>query len=88
MRLLVGLLAIVLLLCVGPKAALAYIGPGPGLGVLGALMALLAGVFLAGWIVVRWLFRSLIWQIRGKPDSAALTVESDIAHENKMEQRF
>jgi hypothetical protein len=46
------LLLAVLLICLAPSAALAYVGPGSGVSVIGAALALVASLFLmiAGFV--------------------------------------
>ncbi len=40
--------------------AQAYVGPGAGITLIGALIGLLSAVFLALWAVLRWPFRRLM----------------------------
>jgi hypothetical protein len=40
-----------------PLAAQAYVGPGAGITLIGALIGLVSAVFLALWAVLRWPFR-------------------------------
>jgi len=51
--------------CVPAGIASAYVGPGPGLTVLGALWAVIAAVLLAVLAIVRWPIRYLIRKLRG-----------------------
>lgn len=48
-----------------PGTAVAYVGPGAGLGALGALLAVIASVLMAIGIVLYWPFRLLIRRLRG-----------------------
>lgn len=48
-----------------PGTAVAYVGPGAGLGALGALLAVIASVLIAIGIVLYWPFRLLIRRLRG-----------------------
>lgn len=43
-----------------PTVAFAYVGPGAGLSLLGALWALLAAVFMAVSLVVAWPLRRML----------------------------
>jgi hypothetical protein len=51
-----------------PSAAMAYVGPGAGLSLLGALWALVAAVAVALFFVVAWPVRKLLK--RRRPDAA------------------
>jgi hypothetical protein len=57
-------LAIIAVLIAVPGVAAAYVGPGAGLGALGALLAVLASVLMAIGIVLYWPFRMLIRRLR------------------------
>ena len=43
-----------------PLAAQAYVGPGAGITLIGALIGLVSAVFLALWAVLRWPFRKFM----------------------------
>jgi hypothetical protein len=47
-----------------PGVAFAYVGPGAGLGALGALVAVVVSVLMAIGIVLYWPFRVLIRRLR------------------------
>ena len=51
--------SVVLVLAGGfaPLAAQAYVGPGAGITLIGALIGLVSAVLLALWAVLRWPFR-------------------------------
>ena len=48
------------------KTAYAYIGPGAGLGALGALVGLLVGIFVAVFVIFSWPIRKLIRLMKSK----------------------
>lgn len=58
-----------LLMAVLPTAALAYVGPGAGLGLLGALWALIAAIGTALVFVLAWPIRNMLR--RRRADRAA-----------------
>lgn len=58
-------LAVLLVLLAFPSSAFAYIGPGAGLSLLGALWALLAAVGLAIAFVVAWPIRKMMRRRNG-----------------------
>jgi hypothetical protein len=55
----VHLASVVLAIAVAfaPVAAQAYVGPGAGITLIGALIGLVSAVLLALWAVLRWPFR-------------------------------
>lgn len=57
-------IAAVLFLLFIPDSAYAYVGPGPGLTMLGALWGVLATLFLAVGAVLIWPIRALIRKLR------------------------
>jgi len=62
-----------------PTAAFAYVGPGAGLSLLGALWALLAAVATAIFFVVAWPIRKMMRNRRRKlvaQEAGGETVES------------
>ncbi|MEE8504757.1 MAG: hypothetical protein V3S40_00900 [Kiloniellales bacterium] len=69
---LASLIALTVVLLVGLSLpAFAYIGPGAGLGALGAALGLLAAVFMALGLLLFWPIRRLLR--RGKRDAAVET---------------
>ena len=60
---------------VGP--AHAYVGPGPGLTVLGALWAVIAALVLAVIAIARWPLRYLIRKLRGHQQQPAQKQQED-----------
>ncbi|ESR22705.1 hypothetical protein [Lutibaculum baratangense] len=56
-----------------PTAASAYVGPGAGLSLLGALWALVAAVGLAIAFVVAWPIRKLMRRRKGGQASGSTT---------------
>lgn len=59
-------LAAILWLALGQSAE-AYVGPGAGLGAIGAFLGLLATVLLTVGVLVIWPVRRLLRRVRGKP---------------------
>lgn len=57
-------------LCWPVATAHAYVGPGAGLTVLGALWAVIAALLLAFLAIVRWPLRYLLRKLRGGKGSA------------------
>jgi membrane protein implicated in regulation of membrane protease activity len=55
-----------LAVALAPTAALAYVGPGAGLSLLGALWALLAAVGTALLFVIAWPVRSMLRRRRAR----------------------
>lgn len=63
--------------CVSPGIVLAYVGPGPGITFLGALLALIVAVLVALGGVILWPLRSY-WRKRKNAKTGA---ESETASE-------
>jgi nicotinamide riboside transporter PnuC len=61
-----------------PTPALAYVGPGAGLSLLGSVIGLLAAIFTAIGIVLSWPIRLVVRRIR---NARAAKVESGSAGE-------
>ncbi|YBV98307.1 hypothetical protein M1D80_16115 [Phyllobacteriaceae bacterium JZ32] len=59
-------LIILLVTLSAPTAAFAYVGPGAGLSLLGALWALLAAVATAIFFVVAWPIRKMVRSRRSR----------------------
>jgi membrane protein implicated in regulation of membrane protease activity len=53
-----------------PDAAFAYVGPGAGLTMLGALWAVVAAIFMALFFVVAWPLRRMLRRARHKTPAA------------------
>lgn len=64
------LLITALVLAIQPGAAMAYIGPGVGLGAIGAILGVIGAVFLAIFAVVWYPIKRLI-KGKNKPASVA-----------------
>lgn len=61
---------------VAPGSAMAYVGPGAGLSLLGALWALIAAVGLALFFIVAWPVRRMLRKRRSaEPASSAMAVD-------------
>ena len=75
---LVVVLVMVVLLCLAPSSAMAYVGPGSGVTVIGAALALIGGVFLAVvgfiWYPVKRLLRR--FKQRGQASSEDVSASS------------
>lgn len=66
------LVSIVMMLCLTAiEPAHAYVGPGPGLSMLGSLFTLLAGVALALAMVLIYPIRLLLKRRKAKKDTRA-----------------
>jgi hypothetical protein len=74
-ELIIFLFAALALMLSAPVAD-AYVGPGPGLTVIGALWAVIAAALLAVLAIVRWPLRYLIRKIRGKGAEGAGEAET------------
>jgi len=61
------LLAAAAVVLVLPAVSFAYVGPGVGLGMFGALIGLVAGIVMSIGIIFLWPVRALIRKLRGKP---------------------
>lgn len=57
--------------------ALAYVGPGAGLTLLGALWGLIAAVVMSVGFIILWPFRRLVFGHRHKPGSKAIDAADD-----------
>jgi len=62
------LMALAQMLPLSAGAAYAYVGPGPGLTVIGALWAVIAAVLLAVLAIVRWPLRYMLRKLKGDKD--------------------
>ena len=61
-------LGLSILLTLGLSAsALAYVGPGAGLGAIGAALGLIAAVVMALGVILFWPIRRLMRRIKAKP---------------------
>lgn len=59
------------LMLVAPEAAFAYVGPGAGLSLLGALWALVAALGMALFFVVAWPVRNMLKRRRERREAEA-----------------
>jgi membrane protein implicated in regulation of membrane protease activity len=59
------------LLLVLPGTAFAYVGPGAGLTMIGALWAVILALFMALFFVVAWPVRRMLRRARHKAPAAA-----------------
>jgi hypothetical protein len=58
-----------------PGLAAAYVGPGAGISMLGALWGLIVGVVMALGVILFWPIRILIRKAKAKKAGAAETIE-------------
>ena len=79
MRLVPLVVAALLLL---PDAAFAYVGPGAGLTMLGALWAVILAVLMALFFVVAWPVRRMLRRVRHKTPAAPQPSASDGGRSN------
>jgi hypothetical protein len=66
-----------------PKMAMAYVGPGAGLTLIGSLIGLLIAVLTALGIILFWPIRALIRRIRGKKQ--VISTEENLASDTVQE---
>lgn len=64
-----------------PGLALAYVGPGAGVSVLGALWGLIAGVVMAVGVILFWPIRMMIRKSKAKKAAAAAAADGTVAAE-------
>ena len=70
-----------------PDLALAYVGPGAGIGLLGALWGLIVGVVLALGIILIWLIRFMLKKRRAQAASLDADATDDSAQRNMDESQ-
>ncbi len=56
--------------------AIAYVGPGAGISLLGALWGLLLGIFMAIGVVLFWPIRAMIRKWRGRANTSDAAAEA------------
>jgi hypothetical protein len=66
-----------------PNIAMAYVGPGAGLTLIGSLIGLLIAVLTALGIILFWPIRALIRRIRGKKQ--VISTEENLASDTVQE---
>jgi membrane protein implicated in regulation of membrane protease activity len=71
MHVLLGCFAVIILATGTAAPALAYVGPGAGLSLVGAFWGLLVALFAAFAFVILWPIRRLIRRRRGTPAEVA-----------------
>ena len=74
----------VLALMLAPGLALAYVGPGAGISMLGALWGLIVGVVMAVGVILFWPIRIMLRKAKAKKMAAEnASSTDDTASENK-----
>ena len=68
-----ALFAATLVLALTPGLALAYVGPGAGISMLGALWGLIVGVVMALGVILFWPIRMMIRKMKANKASADAT---------------
>ena len=63
--------AAMLILALLPGLAMAYVGPGAGISMLGALWGLIVGVVMAVGVILFWPIRMMIRKAKAKKANAA-----------------
>ena len=62
--------------------ALAYVGPGAGLGAIGAALGLLAAIGMAIGLILFWPIRRALRRMKAKPEVVSAGVEATEAPES------
>ena len=85
-----GLLSLVLFLTAAfltPLHALAYVGPGAGISMLGALWGLVIGVVMAVGVILFWPIRMMIRKNKAKKAAAAAEGSEVVEAEAEPQQK-
>lgn len=69
-----------------PGLAAAYVGPGAGISMLGALWGLIVGVVMALGVILFWPIRMMIRKAKAKKAGAAETIAEAPAAESNDDQ--
>ena len=70
MRTLQGTIGAALILMLAPGLVLAYVGPGAGISMLGALWGLIIGVVMAVGVILFWPIRLMIRKMKANKATA------------------
>ena len=65
-----GTIGAALILMLAPGLALAYVGPGAGISMLGALWGLIVGVVMAVGVILFWPIRIMLRKAKAKKANA------------------
>jgi hypothetical protein len=65
-----GTIGAALLLLLAPGLALAYVGPGAGISLLGSLWGLLVGIVMAVGVILFWPIRIMLRKAKAKKANA------------------
>jgi hypothetical protein len=79
LKMLHGILGAALILMLAPGLALAYVGPGAGISMLGALWGLIVGVVMAVGVILFWPIRIMLRKAKAKKANAKAAASADDA---------
>jgi type VI protein secretion system component VasK len=74
-----GIMGAALILMLAPGLALAYVGPGAGISMLGALWGLIVGVVMAVGVILFWPIRIMLRKAKAKKANAEAVASADDA---------
>jgi type VI protein secretion system component VasK len=79
LKMLHGIIGAALILMLAPGLALAYVGPGAGISMLGALWGLIVGVVMAVGVILFWPIRIMLRKAKAKKANAKAAASADDA---------
>ena len=82
MRTLRGTIGAALILMLAPGLVLAYVGPGAGISMLGALWGLIIGVVMAVGVILFWPIRLMIRKMKANKATAEEASAADATSDN------